>query len=519
MKKTIILLILFLILGCLIFYNIQVVVDFAGRYIYPLDDAYIHLSMAKNFAEFQTWGITQYEFSSTTSSPLFTFLLAVLIKVFGNWEYIPLVANSLAGIGLIVVFHRYLKQFSTSTSIVILSAVVLLMPLHLMIMTGMEHVFHTLAMILVLLAFQKYLEDKAPRNFSNLALFSIIAVGFRYESLFFIFFICVYLFFVKKEYVIGIALGLFAMTPVVVYGLISIDKGSFFLPNSLLLKGNLNDGVQGFLMRAASNAYRGLSVLLLVLILFIQIYRNSRTLNLSTSQTLQLSKNAIPFVVVCGFAVHVLLANFGWLIRYESYLVALVLFAIIPFVDEVFQKNTTNRILKFGILFILLIPLYTRFVRMFDKQALASKNIFDQQIQMADFLKTYYNNSWIMANDIGAITYFTNIHLLDTYGLGNAEVARLRKEDHTGFTDNIKLKNYIKSQAEHYDLAIVYDSWIKLPNHFDKIATWTIKDNYICGDNEVTFYALQKENRLRLRNQLIQFSKKTPKDVIVKIEK
>lgn len=144
MKKNIILLVIFLVLGLLIFYNTQVVIDFAGKYIYPLDDAYIHLSMAKNFAEFGKWGITQYEFSSTTSSPLFTFLLAVLIKIFGNWQYIPLVANSIAGIALILVFHKYLKQFSQSTYIVVLSSVVLLMPLHLMIMTGMEHVFHTL---------------------------------------------------------------------------------------------------------------------------------------------------------------------------------------------------------------------------------------------------------------------------------------------------------------------------------------------------------------------------------------
>ena len=81
MQENIPLLLIFLTLGLFIYFNIQVVVDFAGRYIYPLDDAYIHLSMARNFAEFQTWGITQYEFSSTTSSPLFTFLLALIIKI------------------------------------------------------------------------------------------------------------------------------------------------------------------------------------------------------------------------------------------------------------------------------------------------------------------------------------------------------------------------------------------------------------------------------------------------------
>ncbi len=64
---------------------------------------------------------------------------------------------------------------------------------------------------------------------------------------------------------------------------------------------------------------------------------------------------------------------------------------------------------------------------MLKNQPVASKNIYDQQIQLADFLHKYYRNAKVVANDIGAITYFNNIHLLDTYGLGSIEVAKLRK--------------------------------------------------------------------------------------------
>lgn len=494
------------------------VVDFAGRYIYPLDDAYIHLSMAKNFAEFQTWGITQYEFSSTTSSPLFTFLLAILIKVFGNWEYIPLVANSLAGVALILVFHQYLKQFSKATYIIFLSSLVLLMPLHLMIMTGMEHVFHALTMILALLAFKKYLENEAPRNFSNLALLAILATGFRYESLFFIFFMCVYLFFIKREYFQSVALGLFAITPVLIYGWIAVDHGSFFLPNSLILKGNTNDGIVGFLTRVAGNGYRGISVLILILILLIQIFIKSKSQNIFIDK---IKNNAIPIVVFCGFAVHLLFANFGWLIRYEAYLVVVILLAIAPFADELFQKKTGNQVLKFSMVILLLITFSLRFVPMLKNQALASKNIFDQQIQLADFLHQYYKNSKVVANDIGAITYFNNIHLLDTYGLGSIEVARLRKEDHGNFTDNRNLQDYIykTSKLQDFEVALVYDSWAKMPDYFTKVGTLTIQDNYICGGETVSFYSIKKENTDKLRNQLVEFSKQTPKDVIINIIK
>lgn len=518
MKKQTILLFIILILGLLIFFNIQAVTGFAGRYIYPLDDAYIHLSMAKNFADFSVWGITQYEFSSTTSSPLFTFLLAVLIKVFGNWEYIPLVANSVAGLFLIWISHNYLKQFSKVTYTVFLSAIVLLMPLHLMIMTGMEHVFHTLVMVLTLLAFKKYLEHETPRGFSNLALLAILATGFRYESLFFIFFMCVYLFFIKREYFQSIALGLFAITPVLVYGWISLDHGSFFLPNSLILKGNTNDGIVGFLTRVAGNAYRGISVLILILILIVQILIKSKSQNVFIDK---IKNNAIPIVVFCGFAVHLLFANFGWLIRYEAYLVVVILFAIAPFAEELFQKKIGNQVLKFAMIILLLITFSIRFVPILKHQPTASKNIFDQQIQLSDFLHKYYRNSKVVANDIGAITYFNNIHLLDTYGLGSIEVAKLRKEDHGKFTDNKKLQTYIYNTAklQDFEVALVFDEWVKMPDYFSKVGTLKIQNNYMAGGTTVSFYSIKKENTDKLRNQLVEFSKQTPKDVIINIIK
>lgn len=518
MKKQTILILIFLILGLLVFFNIQIVTNFAGRYIYPLDDAYIHLSMAKNFAEFGVWGITQYEFSSTTSSPFFTFLLAILIKIFGNGEYISLIANSIAGIFLVCISHNYLKQFSKTTYIVFLSAIVLLMPLHLMIMTGMEHVFHTLVMILTLLSFQKYLKRDTPRNFSNLALLSILATGFRYESLFFVFFICVYLFLIKKDYVKSVALGLFAIMPVVIYGWISVQHGSFFLPNSLILKGNTNDGIVGFLTRVAGNAYRGISVLILILILIIQVFIKSKS---QKSFKDKVSINAVPTVVFCSFIVHLLFANFGWLIRYEAYLVVIILFAIAPFADDVFQKRMKSQVLKFAMLIVLLITFSIRFLPMLKNQPKASKNIFDQQIQLADFLHKYYKNSKVIANDIGAITYFNNIHLLDTYGLGSIEVAKLRKNDHGKFTDNKKLQDYVYRTAklQDFEIALVFDEWVKMPDYFTKVGTLTIPDLYMAGGTTVSFYAVKKDNTDKLRNQLVEFSKETPKDVIINIIK
>src|SRR5437588_12540650 len=66
-----------------------------GRFTYALDDAYIHMAVARNAAEHGVWGITRYEFSSTSSSPLWTALIALEYRLLGVSDFTPLVLNLL----------------------------------------------------------------------------------------------------------------------------------------------------------------------------------------------------------------------------------------------------------------------------------------------------------------------------------------------------------------------------------------------------------------------------------------
>ncbi|MBB4808077.1 hypothetical protein HNP38_003417 [Chryseobacterium defluvii] len=514
MKRNLFFLLTLLLFTLCIIVSIGNVVSFAGRYIYPLDDAYIHLSIAKNFALHHVWGITKYEFSSTTSSPFFTLLLAGFIKFFGNYEYWPIVLNLIAAFFLIVCVNNIFKTLSNRAYLLCLNLVIWCMPLFTMVLIGMEHVFHTLFLLLSLFYFKKYSEDHLSKNFALLLLFAVLSVGFRYESLFFIFFICAYLFFVEKKFQKSILLGVASLLPVIIYGIISIQNGSYFLPNSLILKGNTSDGgISGFVIRVLGNGYRGLSLLPLVVFLMIFIFKNKRSGLLDF-----LKSNNLQIVILLGFTLHLLFANFGWLVRYEAYLFVLLVYVLKDFIEEIL--NSGKQFLKFAFILLLALPVYLRTWTMFEKQTLASKNIFDQQIQMADFLKKYYNQSKVVANDIGAIAYFTDIRLLDTYGLGTIEIAKIRKNDHGEFNiENPKLRNFVYqySKNNNYDIALVFDNWLHMPDNFQKTGEWTIKDNYICGGPKVSFYSIKPDEKNNLIKNLKEFRVSMPKDVEVKI--
>src|SRR5258706_16460881 len=65
----------------------------SGTFMYPLDDVFIHMALAKNLANYHNWGISQHEFASASSSVLYTLLLAGLLRIFSVQGLIPFLSN------------------------------------------------------------------------------------------------------------------------------------------------------------------------------------------------------------------------------------------------------------------------------------------------------------------------------------------------------------------------------------------------------------------------------------------
>jgi hypothetical protein len=65
---------------------------------------------------------------------------------------------------------------------------------------------------------------------------------------------------------------------------------------------------------------------------------------------------------------------------------------------------------------------------------------------------------------------------------------------------------------------MIYDSWFtdSLTSKWKKVASWQIQNNVICGDDTVSFYAVDNSEYLPLYNQLKAYEPRLPSSVVVK---
>ena len=157
-------------------------------FIYPLDDAYIHLSLARNFAENGVWGVNPGSFDSASSSILYTLVLSVLIKLFGDSIYYPLIVNVVAGYATVYYTYKYFRDFYGKNEV--LWGLILLIPycqLCYMVLIGMEQTLHILLTVMMLYYLVKNLRSGFA-NYDCIKLFfvSILFGAVRFESMFFI---------------------------------------------------------------------------------------------------------------------------------------------------------------------------------------------------------------------------------------------------------------------------------------------------------------------------------------------
>ncbi len=495
-----------------------------GHLIYPLDDTYIHMAIAKNVVLHNVWGITKHEFTSSTSSPLWTLLLVIAYFVFGVNELSPLLLNLLFGTLMLLVSYLFLKKYVTSnvTIFVLLVIALFVTPLPSLTFLGMEHVLHALlTLCFVYFALPVLSSDTKDfqKEYVALMVLAPFVTTIRFEGVFLVFVACVLLL-MRKKVSRALLLGAIALLPVIAYGLWSVLHGWYFLPNSLLLKGNIPSlslkGIIQMIGYGALNRINGeshIQFLLMASLLVLLFYIRKEK---------AWSDNVFANLIFISTTIlHMQFAGIGWFYRYESYLVLLGIITLGITASSVIQmgpdwginkKTLPQYAVVILVTAVAIGPFWFRAIGSLRIVPQATTNIYEQQYQMGLFLRKYYQDKMIPLNDIGAASFLADIRLLDLWGLGSLEPTTLRIQ-HRYTTEQI----YNLANQRDARIAIVYDKWFDdfggLPPQWIKVGQWRVDNNVVLGGDKVSFYAVDRLERDSLSQNLGIFADELPETV------
>lgn len=494
-----------------------------GVFMYPYDDTFIHLKIADNLTR-GNWGINESEFASASSSLLYTLILA-FFRMFSQSTLVPFIVNCLAGIAILFALHLWLTKHNVRAiaQAFILAIVIFFTPLPLLVVSGMEHTLQCLFSFLFIFYFSDWLSQtkdsaKAKLPFSIL-LYAVLTTTIRYEGLFLIA-IAGFLMLLHRKILQAFLLGVVALLPLIVFGFISVSKGSYFLPNSVLVK-------------SGSFTYGG-PFRFVYEILFDKLWYARNGMAAMATQRLTIAIPLLYFLfrkylnpsyffilafLFLGTIFQLSFASTGYLYRYEAYL----FFNFMIIVPILFYKyglyilqdlkTFSAKLIAIAFAFFLFFPIVLRSTTALDKTSQGCINIFDQQYQMAKFTRQYHNQASVALNDIGAISYYTKAQIVDLWGLANIEVTKSKKQHYwtPDFLDSL-------CREKKVEMAIVYDSWFSdsLTKRWNKAATWRIQNNVICGDDIISFYSLNSLSKDSLLQQLKTFETQLPQSVEVK---
>ena len=499
-----------------------------GHLVYALDDPYIQMAMAKNFALHGVWGITRFGFTSASSSPLWTLLIAVSYVVFGVSETSPFYLSLLCGALVLGVAYCVLRWYKLSPKLTFLALLVLVFftPLPLLICIGSEHPLHVALTILLTFLAARLLSEESPstarRDLILLLAVSPILTVVRYEGMFLILVVCA-LFLLRGRGLTGVAVGMAGFSSILLYGALGLAKGWSWLPSSILLKGNFprftdwGTALDSLFGPAYFNVKMGPHLVVLVLgSLFLALYASDRR------KALWDSRQVMTAIFVAIALAHIQFCMVALFFRHEAYLVALgILVIVAQLADQLPQKlfgTPADRALVpkhvGGVLLaaILIYPCAVRAGAAMIYLPQASKNIYEQQYQMGLFIKRYYQGSTIALNDIGAVNFLADVHCLDLWGLATYEVTELMRHHEYHTADILRL-----SKEAGVKVAMVYDKWYTpiggLPRAWVWVGQWALPDNVVAGGDTVSIYAVDESETASLMQKLRDFSPLLPKGV------
>jgi hypothetical protein len=482
-----------------------------GLLLYALDDAYIHMAVAKSLATAGVWGCTPFHFSSSSSSLLWTFVLGLAYAAFQVRDSIPLILNVAFAVGTLVVADRSLSRFGVAplTRAATLLGIVVAFPMVGMVLMGMEHVLHLLLTIafaaVAVEALASPAEDPHVRRRRTVALCLLGALlgASRYEGFFLIGLVGLALL-VRRQLRRAVALGVAAILPVLAFGAISMVNGWYFLPNPLMVKA-VDENASMFTVLLKPFGSEDLAFLqnnpampILAGLGVLGALAQWRARRDVWSPPVLLPVLLVAMILLHG---HFVFSPLYWAYRYDAYLVAFGIFVAAVVLSGIRAPKALPRGALAALVVLLLVPVIAdvREGIVPEAEIEGMRHTYLMQYQTARFIRLYYPGDAVIVNDLGAVTYYTEARILDLVGLGDVEPLRfMRRGSYTS-------GDVTTWTAPHRpSIAIVQLGWSVvvplIPPEWVKVAEVRVPPHR----NRVGFFAVHPEEGWALRGSVAQ---------------
>ena len=490
-----------------------------GEYIFPIDDTYIHLAMAKNLALHGVWGVEPGARAFCSSSPLWTLALSAHYAVFGIGELLPWllafgfnVMSAFAVIWLLSRMRANAWVCLTGALFVVVSA-----PFITTTALGMEHSMHGFCILATIV-----LAERIPAlRWRDVLLASGLAAAAtctRYESLFLLLPLGVGVGILEMvelwrqgRHPIPLRSGVFvaaSVMPVFAYGVWALCLGGRFLPNSLLLKGNfMTFGELVRMMIGLLGSVRPGCGFLYVLALslgVVAVMPGTRT------PCYWRVAAASGIIAIVG---QMLFANVGQLCRYESYLTAAGAMVVVACaVSGGMGRIPAERCALLAVFAFSGWVFLARAVQSFGEAVQSSSDICNQQVLMTRIMSEIpeEDRGCVALNDLGYMAMYGGFPILDMWGLGSQDVAELLLK-HRGIWLRDDYERLFPAHNVKY--VVAFEQWYPIglmPTGTIDVATLRLKDNFACGSDTVVFRATSPEAASRLERHLQKYVDRMP---------
>jgi hypothetical protein len=329
------------------------------------------------------------------------------------------------------------------------------------------------------------------------------------------------LFVLRGRFAAGALIFVAALTPIIGLGFWSMGHGWYFLPSSLMMKGNLPQHLSlsamlVFVSRPAINLFQAPWLLVLGAVAGVVFYRS-----LKNSGTIWTWPGVALAMYLVMLAADVTLSRTGmsWYSRYDGYLIGCAVFIFAccwndPSCESLaalFPSDNASLVSRAATI-VVAVAVISRAVLTTILIPGGANMIYSEQYQVARLLDDYYGGQSVALNDIGVAAYMSDVKITDLFGLATMEATKAERENkfYTSTLEQICSAGGVK-------IAIVYRHVFRSqvflhgnPRGWIEVGSAGLLKSLAGGGPVFVFYGVGQEQANLLRVHIDEFRRSLP---------